>query len=390
MALTEGNEDAGLQAAFEKATAGIALEDADFSATEATAPAADDAPDTPEPDATEQQSEEATPPAKPVARQTAPKARGKEPAAKATEAAPSPVEAQPPANWDAKRKETFGKLPSEAKALVLDMAKSAEADFAKQRNELAGESRYARAVASLVTDEHRRQMAAGGFKNEVEGIAHLIRLNDSAVNDFPGYARWAFGNYARGAPIADVLRQIFPEAFHPGSEQPQGDGQTQSQPRQMADPRFNQVFDTLRTVTNKLDGIEQGNRNAQLRTADNVIARFRDEADDAGNLRHPHFAAVEGNMTRLLKTPDFLEIEDMGERLSRAYDAAVALDPTIRQQYLDGEVARQLEVKRKADDLARAKRARAPITGAATTGSTKMPPKGLDGAIAQAFSLIGG
>jgi hypothetical protein len=388
MALTEGNEDAGLQAAFDKATAGIALEDEAFSATEATAPA-EDTPDTPEPDATEQQAEDATPPAKPVARQTALKARGKEPAAKATEAAPAPsAEAQPPANWDAKRKESFGKLPSEAKALVLDMAKSAEADFAKQRNELAGESRYARAVASLVTDEHRRQMAAGGFKNEVEGIAHLIRLNDSAVSDFPNYARWAFGNYARGAPIADVLRQIFPEAFEPGSAQPQ-DG-VQPQPRQMPDPRFNQVFDTLRTVTNKLDGIEQGNRNAQLRSADNVISRFRDEADDAGNLRHPHFAAVEGNMTRLLKTPDFLEIEDMGERLSRAYDAAVALDPTIRQQYLDGEVARQLEVKRKADDLARARRAKAPITGAATTGSAKMPPKGLDGAIAQAFSLIGG
>jgi tetratricopeptide (TPR) repeat protein len=70
------------------------------------------------------------------------------------------------------------------------------------------------------------------------------------------------------------------------------------------------------------------------RFADQAITRFRSETDAGGKLKHPYLDQVQDRMVSLLQTPAFASIDDMGERLQRAYDAAVGLDPSLRQQVL--------------------------------------------------------
>jgi hypothetical protein len=369
---TVPDEGGGLAGAFEKALADVNIEEAEFQAA-----AGDSEPEIEEAEPVNESAEPA-PAAKPVAApvKTKPKDGVAQP-----KAAPAP--SQPtlaaPANWDAQRKAAFDKLPPEGKQVLLDTSKGLE-------NEYGNAARYAQAVSSLVTDDHRRQMAAGGFKSEVEGLAHLVKLNDWAAQDFPGYARWAIEQYGRGAPVADTLRQMFPDAFTGPTAT---NGQAQPAPARPAiDPQTKQVYDTLRQIVQDVHGLKQGNEQVRVRTADQVIAKFRTDADDAGNPKHPHLDQVQNQMADLLRTPAFTAIEDMGQRLQKAYDAAVALDPTIRQQFVDSEVQRRLAEQTKAADLAKARKARAPINSAPTSPPDK-PVKGIDGALRQAMNLHG-
>ncbi len=370
-------EQGGLARAFDAAVAELDIDEAGF------APAAME----PTPEVTDEQ------PVDETASEPAPEAKPKAPVkTKAKEGKPVSTEptAQPslaaPANWDANRKAAFDKLGApEAKQAMLDMAKGLESDYTKKSTELANEARYAQAVRSLVTDEHRRQMAAGGFKSEVEGIAHLVKLNDWATKDFPGYVRWAVEQFSQGNPAA-ALRQIFPDAFTGSTE---GQPGAQPAPQPAIDPRIKQAYDPiLRQIMAEVQGLKQGSQQAQERAADRVIANFRDETDEAGQAKRPHFAQVEQRMIGLLQTPGFQNIEDMGERLQQAYDAAVALDPTIRKQVIDSEAQRRADELRKADEVARARRARAPIKATPSGPATK-PMKGLDGALKQAMDLHG-
>lgn len=369
--------EGGLKAAFESAVADVGLPDDSFHA------AAGD----PEPERTEepeQPVEETEPEAKPAAKPIKVKAHVREQVAKTAAPVTEPALAAP-ANWDASRKAAFDKLPPEGRKVLLDMSKGLEAEYGKKSTELADAERYARSVYQIITPEHRNQMRNAGLKSDAEGLARLVALNDQATNDFPGYARWAMETYAGDTPIADVLQRIFPEAFTGTTTAQPG---AQPAPRPPVDPITKQVHETLRAVMQRVDGLEHGNRQSQERSAEQVIAKFRTEADDAGNPKRPHLAHVEKQMIGLLQTPAFVQIEDMGERLQQAYDAAVALDPTIRQQFLDSEVQRRLAEQTKAADLAKAKRARAPIN-AAPSGPSSKPQKGIDGALRQAMNLHG-
>lgn len=291
---------------------------------------------------------------------------------------------EPPANWDAKRKEAFAKLPPEGKTLALSMAKDFEAEFTRKSTELARDSEMAKGIRSLVTDEHRRQMAAGGIRNEVEGIARLIQLNDFATRDAPGYIRWVIGQTGLDP------RQIFPEYFT-GSAQTGQDGQPlqqQAPGRPAPDPQSQQVYNALGQVMTRLETIDQRNRERELETAANAINRFASETDEAGQAKRPHFDKVYPSIVELCQQPKFLAIKDMGERLARAYEAAVALDPDIRTLELDSEVQRRLAARQKQEDVAKARKARAPIR-AAPTGPMAAKPKSLDGALAEAMNLHG-
>lgn len=371
-------EGSGLQASFERAIADVGMPEDNFQEA-AGEPS-------PEVETDETAVDEIAKP-EPVAKPVAPPVRAKAKTEKPADAAASPTPAlTAPANWDASRKAAFDKLPTpEAKKLLLDMSKGLEAEYGRKTTEHASKVKYAEAIDGLVSAEHRQQMAAGGFKSVVEGLAYLIRINDRATRDFPGYARWAMEQYAGDAPIADVLQSIFPEAFTGSASAQPG---AQPAPRPAIDPQTKQVYDTLQQVVQRLNGLESGNQQAQLRSADQVIAKFRNEADDAGNPKRPHLAQVEQQMVALLGTPKFAGIEDMGERLQLAYDTAVALDPTIRQTVFDSEVQRRLAEQNKAAEVAKARRARAPINSP-PSGPAGKPIKGIDGALRQAGALTG-
>ncbi len=379
--------EGGLAKAFEAAIADVGLPDDSFHAA-----AGDPEPELEETDEQPVTDEEKPEPeAKPAAKPIKVKAHVREKVEKTAAPAQQAPTLTAPANWDATRKAAFDKLPTpEAKQVMLEMAKGFEAEYGKKSTQLADAERYARSVYQTITPQHREQMRAAGLKSDAEGIARLIEINDAATKDFPNYARWAIGQFAGDAPIADVLQQIFPEAFT-GTTQPAAGQQPAQRPQ--VDPLIKQVLDEVRAAQQRLDGFEQRQTEAQraqeLQYADRAIAKFRAEVDDAGNPRHPYLSPeLEAKMVGLLQTPDIASNPDLGERLQLAYDAAIGIVPNVRQQFLDSEKQRWLAEQTKAADVNKARRARAPISAPPAGPATK-PQKGIDGALRQAMNLHG-
>lgn len=287
---------------------------------------------------------------------------------------PAPVTSAP-AHWDAGKREAFGKLPPEAQKVLLDLSKGLEADATKKLTEAADDRKFATSIKSLISDGHRTQLQRAGM-DEVGGIKHLLSLQDFASRDGPGYVRWVTQQMGLDP------RQLFPQLA--GGEPAEG---IQPPP---ANPQYQQLSEAYQRLNGVVEGFVRQQADTQNRSAARAIDGFRNAVDESGQPKHPHFAKVEADLIWILQSdPAIKAIDDLGERLRRAYDLAVYRDPELKNQIVDGEVQRRIEADRKAADLAKAKRARAPITTAAPVTPAATKPKSLHEATQHAMTSLG-
>lgn len=282
-----------------------------------------------------------------------------------------------PAHWDAQKREAFGALTTpEARKAMIELAKGFEAEFTRKTTENAENTKFAQNVKSLISETHRSQLRSAGM-DEVAGIQHLLRLNDFATQKPDEYARWLFNQTGLDP------RQVFPEYFA-------GQGEQQAQYQQPAyqPGQSDETLRMLRSLESRVEGLVSTNEQQTYRQADRAIDRFKSEVDEGGQPRHPHFARVESAMTELLVTPKYQAIEDFSERLAKAYEVAVLMDPDIRTQVVESDVQKRLREQQAKDDLAKAKRASAPIRSA-PTGAPKSKPTSIDDALSNAMSTVG-
>lgn len=281
---------------------------------------------------------------------------------------------QAPAHWDSAKREAFAALPPQAQKIVTDLTKGFEADYTRKSTELADDRRFASSVRSLINDDHRSQMRRAGLTDE-QGIAHLVKLNDLYTRDPVGYVRMVVERTGLDP------RQI----FNLTGDAPQAQGQ---QPAPNGADPYSQLYGIIQHLSQEVDGFKRERHQTTERTVNQVIERFAKETDDTGNPVHPHFDRVQAKMAELLYTPSYTAIEDYGQRLKAAYDAAVYLDPDIRPQIVDAEVQRRMKEAREKEDVAKARKAKAPVNApAATTGKVKTGS--LESAIRQSMGDLG-
>lgn len=296
-----------------------------------------------------------------------------------------PAGLAPPAHWDAAKREAFARLPDEAKQIVLDLGRSAEAHMTRRSQEHADERRFASSVRSLIHDGHRDQMRRSGIRDEVEGIETLLRINDWATRDPLNYVRWV----ARMARLD--ARTVFPElgggapAASPTAPMPPIAGAA-------SDPRLSQLEETIRALSGKVSTFEraqgEANRRRQqmLRAA---VARFRDASDEEGAPKHPYYARVEGTIADILAShPQIRGIPDFSEQLRQAYDLAVLADPELRERVLNRDSARRESERRREAEVEKARRAKAPIRSIPSTPPARKATT-LDEAVRKAMGSLG-
>lgn len=278
----------------------------------------------------------------------------------------APATSDAPANWDAKRKAAFDALPPEARPLVLEMAKGFEADFTRRSTELAEDRKFAQGVRSLISDTHRAQMRNAGM-SEADGIGFLIKLNDFATRDPAAYVRWVVEQ--TGLNPQQLFQSATGMAPQPGQ-----------QPQPQADP-ISPLYEMVQSLKGEVDGFKHSQ-------ADRAIQRFRSETGEDGQPRRPHFAQVEQAMAELLVTPKYRGIEDYGERLQAAYDAAVYMDPAIRTQIVESEADKRVKAATAQAELAKARRAQ-PVVKSAPTAAPRAKAMTLEEATSAALAQLG-
>ena len=353
--------DDGFAKAFDTAIQKIDLSGAEF------APAVMDPPAEREEEPVEETDEPAASPK--------PNDRNRVKAETAPEKSVAPAaDVQAPAHWDAAKREAFAALPPEARKIVTDLTKGFEADYTRKSTELAEDRKFASSVRSLINDSHRSQMRRAGLSDE-QGIAHLVRLNDLYTSDPVGYVKMVVER--SGLDPSQIWNVT-------GTGQPSVGEQPMSG---QFDP-YSQLYGTISSLHGEVERIKRENEQATLRTVNRSIERFAQEKDAENNPTHPHFNKVQGVMIQLLGTPKYQAIDDYGERLRAAYDDAVYLDPDIRTQLVDADVQKRLKADREAADVAKARKAKAPVR-AAPVSTGKPKPGTLDEAVRQSMGMLG-
>lgn len=363
-----------LDAAFDKAFSDVTASDEDFAPAAAGKPPTDETPD----DAT-------------VTEDAAAADEGDEGQTDKSEEAgeeTTPVETEPaqtaPEHWSAADREAFGKLPVDAQKLLMGVAKNLEAGFTRKSQELSEDRNFAQTVRSLASPAHMQQLRNAGFVDArgnpdlAQGFRHLLSLQDYATRDLPGYIRWV----AQQGQLQP--QQIFPQLT--GGEQP-AEGEQPEAPQ--LDPYTQQLYGTLQQLSTRLDSFEHQQQESQNRLAANAIDAFRAAADASGQPLYPHMPKVENAMVQILASdPDVRAVPDLGERLKRAYELAVYRDPSIRSELIDAEVRTRMAQTAKQAELAKAKRAKAPIQTGAPVNEAAPKPKTLEEATHQAFDAL--
>lgn len=279
-----------------------------------------------------------------------------------------------PKHWPDDRKRAFAALPREGREAMLRLAKDLEGGFTRKSQEIGDKAKFADSVRGLFEDSERSLMQRSGL-DEVGALKHLVELNRFAAKDPVGYLKWTMQQL-----------KVSPDQLVAQEKQP---GQTEDLEALLEDPKVKQLEAKLSQLENFINESQTQQRLSVTNSIKSTIDNFRTEQDEHGQLKYPHFDAVQRHMGALMDTdPELSQLPDGPEKLQKAYDMAVWARPDLRQSFLEAEATRRAQDAEKKREAERAKRA---VGAKPPSGAPTVRPKGgsLDDALDAALSKAG-
>lgn len=236
-----------------------------------------------------------------------------------TEQKPATV-LQAPDGWRADWKEQFGKLPPGGQSILTAISTELQADYTRKTQSLAGERKRYETLNSAIAPI------------EAEAKKHGVST-DAAINGL-----WSLhAAFMNPETRLQAIKQIA-EDYDIDLTAAQN---VTLQPRQLVQPSQQTVIppEVDQRLSSVENAIKQEREGVQRRDTATAQAWIDEKAED-GSLKRPHFEALHATMKPLIFTlrqqnPDL----PFGDLLQRAYDAACATDPTIRQGMIDAAAA---------------------------------------------------
>lgn len=267
----------------------------------------------------------------------------------ATEQASTPA-LKPPTSWSPEAKSDFAKASPAIQAAVLKR----EAEVSDGFKQLSGDAKAWKGIDAVIAP-HRQTLANLGYKNDGEAISRLLDLNAAFQRDPAG-----------------TLRQMMQAA--------------RIDPRTLAAQTPPTTVPPVVAPTPAAASLTPAQIEAQIqstiakREASTTIAQF--EADP----KHPHAKepAVKRNMALALQAGTATNLEE-------AYQAAVFMDPRLREQVLKERTA---AAPNPAQKVAAARSAAVSLRGSAPNGAASTGPTNFTGsaedAVRQAIAQLSG
>lgn len=243
-----------------------------------------------------------------------------------TEPAEPPAEAvKPPASWTQDAKDLFLKSDPVIQQEVLKR----EGDFNKKMESSAERVKFAEQFDSVVAP-YRAAIASQG--------AEPLGVFQSLLNT--AYTLKQGSQQQKQAIIKEMI-QVY--GIDVAQVSPDSD--------EFVDPQILALQAELLELKNKFTGQEAATKQATQQGALKTIDTFRDDKDEKGVLKHPHFEAVKQEMSQMLNA-------GMATDIQSAYDKAIYSNPTIRSLILDAEskaaeAKRGEEIKKKSTEAKR-------------------------------------
>lgn len=296
-----------------------------------------------------------------------------------------------PDHWPAERRQAFNALPEDARKVTFGFIKDLQAGYTRKMQDVSDQVRFADAVSGLFTQDHYAQMQREGV-TVVDAVKNLIDLHEFASRDPAGYVKWAMQRF-----------NVKPEHLFENAQQQAGTKEDESIDDILIDPTVKQLRTELADVKNKLASFSQTEEQRRQQEAQQqrqshqqalnavfgTLQQFRSSLDDDGNLKYPHFDALQKPIGALMEThPQLVRMPDGIEKLDKAYQMALRADPELGEAVYDSEVNKRMAAKLKAQEAERAKRA---VGARPSAGSPAVTPAvvDLDDAIRQSMSQAG-
>lgn len=239
-------------------------------------------------------------------------------AGQAEEAAASDAEAnavEPPSDLSAEEKEAFSKLTPEAQKLLAEYSSRSQVSRSKLSNDLDGLKKQSEPLMEALKPYDQLIQQAGATPQQV--VSNLM----------PYYKNLVTGDADTKRKTIEFLAEQF--GVELGAPQ-KPDEQQADQGNEYVDPEIaalkKKIAELEGTVTKTSTSLEERDRaqeQQRLSEAQAKIDNFRNEKDDKGELKRPHYDKLEEPMTALMKG-------GLAKTLEEAYEKAARLDPEIQ------------------------------------------------------------
>lgn len=229
---------------------------------------------------------------------------------------------EPPTNFSAEQRETFGKLPREAQEIILARHKDMQEDYTRKTTELANARKPVDEINAIL-EPYKQEMELAGVKPH-DVLQRLLAaqryLQSDPVNGVKWLAQQFNVDLSSFAPKPD-------EAY--------------------VDPTVKALRDELNQLKASLQQREATAQNQNVSAAQKMISEFAEAKNDDGTAKHPHYESLKSVMAPIVAT---------GKTLEEAYDIARYTIPAEIER-LKAEVAKsaQAEAVRKAEEARKTK-----------------------------------
>jgi len=240
-----------------------------------------------------------------------------------------------PEHWSASDREIFNNQPEAAKAFMLDRHKSMEGDYTRKSQEFASDKRQYDAITDSLAPYTAEFQQAG--LDHAGAVRQLASWHDSLRS----------GGRAALLQLASMYNIDMSEA----------------EDQEFLDPSVkalqNEVSQLRADSTRQTQAAQQEKQNQLLA----VIQQFETETSDTGALKHPHFKALQDDITRLFQSGIAKDLPD-------AYSKALTFRPDLTARK---EPAKTVS---KVDQAAKVKKAKKAATGVKSSGASSKVNKG--------------
>ena len=231
-----------------------------------------------------------------------------------------------PENWADGLKNLFNSLDDEGKQIFLDEYKNMEGGYTKKLQEVSDIKKEWEGINNALSPVDGVIKSAG--ISRTDAVAEMGRVLHN-LHTNPGGSIDALLTQFGGEQAKQIAQAIAEK--HGLKIEAVDDDQAD-----LSDPEIESLKAKVRELESRQ---QQDNQQAQLsrqNEVDNQIRLFREAVDDAGNLLHPHFEAVENTMSRLIQA-------GLATDLQSAYEQAVKLEPDIHKEMLEKQRAQAVK-----------------------------------------------
>jgi len=247
-----------------------------------------------------------------------------------------------PSHWSAEDRETFAAQNEDVKTYLLRRHNEMESGFTKKSQELAEQRKSVDALSEFMSKWEPHTSALG--VPLVNGLDALLNNDRQLRNGTPEQKRQLVLQLAQQYGInLDTTPQIEDEYIDPQLQQ------MQDQINMLNGNELARKQADEQVVVSRQQSIQQ-----EVQAASNA---FKDEKDDTGDLKFPHFDTLKTDMGKLVGSGQ-AGTGSLGDQLETAYNKALWMNTDTREQLLANKQSslKEESIKKQGKAAAQAKK----------------------------------